>query len=443
MTGGQFNWVEHMEAIAGDIFGESNSVMSRPPEDVRFGQHGSVSVNYNTGQWFDFENKRGGGVRELIRVYREIEDHDAAMLYATACRDNLQNGQNPRSNGNAGTNQQHQREVQARYPYHDASGQVAFEVVRYVFRQNDGTYVTDGRGKRLKAFGQRRPSGEPDKKWLWGLDAGDFMRRGPGKDWFRFNAVRYDQFPTGKERKVFNTAVPSIPYGLPELLQALATKQVVCIPEGEKKVESVRLLGFAATCSAGGARKWRPEHSALLAGADVVLIPDNDAAGRAHVEAIAESLIKVARRVRVLDLPKNDYVRAGILKRSISTYAIEYGGRKLRRLKNSLRKWALRAPQRMKMRLENSDPNHKSLWSRCSCQPNLLTRACASILSVASLFMGSSALRVASLSVAMACRTTQKCGPRPGYLPLGMVSQSNVCAQLARWYSRVAGWACT
>jgi hypothetical protein len=303
MTGDHFNWVDYTEAVAGDIFGEPNNAMSCPPEDVRFGQHGSVSVNYNTGCWFDFENDRGGGVREFIRIYRGIEDNDAAILYAKECRQNFQNGQNPRPNGNAGTSQQHQREVEATYSYNDASGQVAFEVVRFVFKLVDGGYVTDARGKRSKTFGQRRPSGEPDKTWLWSLEAGAFMRRRPGQDWVKFDAAVYDRYPASKERKVFNTAAPSVPYGLPELLKALAAKQVVCIAEGEKKVESIRLLGFAATCSAGGARKWRPEHSALLAGADVVLLPDNDAAGRAHVEAIAISLTGVARRVRILDLP--------------------------------------------------------------------------------------------------------------------------------------------
>jgi hypothetical protein len=76
-----FNWADHTEAVAGDILGKPNSAMSRPPEDVRFGQHGSVSLNYNTGQWFDFENNRCGGVRELIRVYKDIEDRDTAIAY--------------------------------------------------------------------------------------------------------------------------------------------------------------------------------------------------------------------------------------------------------------------------------------------------------------------------------------------------------------------------
>ena len=60
-----FDWAAHTEAVAADIFGACNEQMSRPPEDVRFGNKGSVSVNYITGQWYDFENQRRGGVKEL------------------------------------------------------------------------------------------------------------------------------------------------------------------------------------------------------------------------------------------------------------------------------------------------------------------------------------------------------------------------------------------
>src|SRR4051812_40680152 len=60
----QFDWAAHTEAVVADIFGESNEKMSRPPDDVRFGNRGSVSINYTTGQWYDFEAKLGGGIKE-------------------------------------------------------------------------------------------------------------------------------------------------------------------------------------------------------------------------------------------------------------------------------------------------------------------------------------------------------------------------------------------
>jgi hypothetical protein len=86
-----FNWSDFAEAVAVEILGPPNAEMSRPPGDARFGAHGSVSVNYTTGQWYDHENKRGGGVKELIRVYKEIDDRDAAIAYAEGCQERFEN----------------------------------------------------------------------------------------------------------------------------------------------------------------------------------------------------------------------------------------------------------------------------------------------------------------------------------------------------------------
>jgi hypothetical protein len=185
--GPKFDWAAHTEAVAADIFGEPNEEMSRPPDDVRFCTHGSVTVNYTTGQWYDFENERGGGIKELIHLYKGIDDRDAAIAYAEECQQNFENGGKRRSNGK--DDEPYQQVVEATYPYCDTSGQVAFEVVRFVFKRVDGSYVTDARGKRKKTFRQRRPSGESDQSWLWGLEAGEFMRRAPGGNWARFNAT--------------------------------------------------------------------------------------------------------------------------------------------------------------------------------------------------------------------------------------------------------------
>ncbi len=53
-----------------------------------------------------------------------------------------------------------------------------------------------------------------------------------------------------------------------------------------------------------GRGKWRDEYSETLRGADVVVIGDNDAAGRRHVEQMAANLNGVAGRVRVLEIAK-------------------------------------------------------------------------------------------------------------------------------------------
>src|SRR5262249_59327408 len=91
-------------------------------------------------------------------------------------------------------------------------------------------------------------------------------------------------------------------YRLPEVRDAVARGRLVVIVEGEKDTDNLRELGFTATCNPGGANKWRAEYNESLRDADVVIIGDNDDAGRAHVAHIASSLHGIARRVRALDL---------------------------------------------------------------------------------------------------------------------------------------------
>ena len=49
--------------------------------------------------------------------------------------------------------------------------------------------------------------------------------------------------------------------------------------------------------------QWRPEHSEFIRGADVVVLPDNDPAGCAHLERLIASLTGVANKIQVVELP--------------------------------------------------------------------------------------------------------------------------------------------
>jgi RecA-family ATPase len=60
---------------------------------------------------------------------------------------------------------------------------------------------------------------------------------------------------------------------------------------------------IVATCNPGGAGKWRDTYADQFAGADVVVLPDHDKAGRDHAEAVARSLAGKAARIRLLELP--------------------------------------------------------------------------------------------------------------------------------------------
>ena len=104
-------------------------------------------------------------------------------------------------------------------------------------------------------------------------------------------------------------------YGLPDL--AKANRVYVC--EGEKAADAARSIGLTATCSAHGAKSagltdWTP-----LAGKEVVLLPDNDEAGRQYARVVAGILAKlrpapIVKRVELPDLPKKgdifDFVAA-------------------------------------------------------------------------------------------------------------------------------------
>jgi hypothetical protein len=142
------------------------------------------------------------------------------------------------------------RRIVATYNYDEENGDLLFQVVRY----------------EPKDFRQRRPDGAGG--WSWSVHG-----------------------------------VRQVPYRLPELIETLANRRVVLVVEGEKDVEALRAVGITATCSPGGASKWRDEYSAHFTGADVIIIPDNDDPGRKHAERVAASLCKVTAHVRLLELP--------------------------------------------------------------------------------------------------------------------------------------------
>ncbi len=141
---------------------------------------------------------------------------------------------------------------EAVYEYRNPDGTLTYQTLRY-------------KTPRGKTFRQRRPDGRGG--WDWSL--GDTIR---------------------------------VPYRLPELIAA-PQWETVYIPEGEKCVEVLRELGLVATCNSEGAGKWRPELNPYFRDRHVCILPDNDEVGRKHADQVAGELHKVARRVKVLDLP--------------------------------------------------------------------------------------------------------------------------------------------
>ena len=106
-----------------------------------------------------------------------------------------------------------------------------------------------------------------------------------------------------------------VPYRLPELLEAVASEHPVFI--AEQAVDALVGIWVTATCSPGGAGKWRDEYSQHLQRANVIVLPDNDDPGKRHAEAVG-SLAGVAASVKMLRLPDlphkgdaYDWIKAG------------------------------------------------------------------------------------------------------------------------------------
>jgi hypothetical protein len=116
----------------------------------------------------------------------------------------------------------------------------------------------------------------------------------------------YQQRPNGNGGWINGIAgVRLVPFRLPHVAKAVAEGKVILIVEGEKDVLTAENIGVAATCNPMGAKKWRPEFAPHFNGADIVLVPDKDPDGYAHIEQVGASLKPAAKRVRQLILPAN------------------------------------------------------------------------------------------------------------------------------------------
>jgi AAA domain len=249
-----------MGPVAREILGEPNKALSSAHE-LRWGTHGSISVDLRKGTWFDHEAGEGGGCLDFLRVKGGFPQRDAfEWLDKKGFRKSRING-NGAHHGAA--------TIVAVYGYSDEIGDILFEVVRF----------------DPKAFRQRRPDGKGGHVWS-------------------IHGVR------------------RVPFRLSELNEAIALERVVWIVEGERDVLNLARIGVPATCNAMGAGAWHSDLNKFFAGADVIVVADNDPptadkktgkprlhadgrpvrAGQDHALHVCTQLTGVAVRVRYLDL---------------------------------------------------------------------------------------------------------------------------------------------
>jgi hypothetical protein len=240
-----------MEPLAAILLGPPNPRLSKPPNDVRYGTHGSMSVNITTGEFFDHERNIGGGVLALIRHVKGLDHSEAIGWLRGQGVLKVLRGTNRAVKPPPATPKPPLGEIAGEYDYCDETGTLLFQVVRYA----------------PKTFRQRHREGGD---WIWNI-----------------NGVR------------------RVLYRLGEVIAAVQRGATIHIAEGEKDCDNLRDLGLIATTCPGGALKWRAEYSEFLLRADIVIIPDNDHTGRDHADQVAGSLAGIAKRVRVLDLARH------------------------------------------------------------------------------------------------------------------------------------------
>ena len=105
--------------------------------------------------------------------------------------------------------------------------------------------------------------------------------------------------PDGKGGYVWDVGERRVVYRLPELVAWPSA--TIFLTEGEKDADCLSSLGCVATTVASG--KWTPECIQALAGRDVWILADNDAAGEKRAREAAEALNGTASTIRIVRLP--------------------------------------------------------------------------------------------------------------------------------------------
>lgn len=151
------------------------------------------------------------------------------------------------------------------------------------------TFSGEGKGKVVATYMYRDHSGET----LYIKERTEPGKGGRTKE-FRFKHRKDGRWTSGRGGD------PAL-YNLPDL----AGKEQIFIVEGEGKVERLREFGLTATCLDTGAESsWRKEYLTVLGGKEeIIILPDNDDAGRSYSKTIVAALRGKVEKIKVVELP--------------------------------------------------------------------------------------------------------------------------------------------
>lgn len=271
--------------VATRFWGDANKALSTSKKIV-WGSNGGRSVSVEKGTWFDYETDEGGGVIALVMRENSC-DKPAAIKWLQQerfieIREQQQSPADSRDRREAPpvddppfepdqppAEPEGKKVMVKGYDYTDADGGPLYQVVRFQWKLPDGSWVIDPKtGNPKKTFAQRRK--DAAGREVWNLD-------GIGHTIYRHQKIE----------------------------QAIEAGTTVFLNEGEKDAETLEEWGLVATTNSGGAKHWSPAMAETLRGADVVIMVDNDDAGRDGAELKAKSLRSIAARVRMCDLAQH------------------------------------------------------------------------------------------------------------------------------------------
>lgn len=102
-------------------------------------------------------------------------------------------------------------------------------------------------------------------------------------------------------------------------LAAITASEWVVIVEGEKDADTLIALGVPATTVCGGAGKWQERYGEVLAGKQIIILPDNDDSGLIHAKKIAADLLDKAAGIKIVTVSKQE-------KGDVTDYLTKEGG---------------------------------------------------------------------------------------------------------------------
>ena len=93
-----------------------------------------------------------------------------------------------------------------------------------------------------------------------------------------------------------------VPYNLPALLDAKTSGRNIFLVEGEKAADAIKSIGMIASTAHTGAGSWPAAITEYFAGAQVIILPDNDVAGWGYAYKAAEAILPIVKSLKVVDL---------------------------------------------------------------------------------------------------------------------------------------------